>query len=655
MTPFSEAWLGYTWAMLWQSTLVMVVIWLLYVLSWKQSAAFRYALLCLILLKFLLPTSLESLIGVRHLWGGVEQRITTQFPAAAQLTGTRSYDITPIQEGGTHIEATRFPVEPWLVPSLETRYQLPTTLLLMWLGGVLFLATLLLIYALRVRRRFSAAVKVEDFRVLAFLEECRVGLRVSRPIPLYQLAGLSSPVLSGLLHPRILISPDTLSRLSESHLRPIFLHELAHAKRCDLWINLLQIALQVLWFFHPGLWLTNWLIRSERERACDDLVLASMGHAGRDYADSILEVLKGSVQPRWSAVGLLGIAEGGKAIRGRIMRILDTKRKVQLRIGILRLSLLVLLGAVILPMAPGENLLTPTESASKHSYTLDDLTTLVRASMAKIRNRSLTYRFKIIFMESNGKIDQTTEGWSNVKTIKGDKRRRAEYHYRTEFNGKGHNEKAIYLYNDKLPGIAKYWCDHVISILAEKPHGETEFPRFDVYFFQVRGTWEGLSPNEDGPLFPQEFYIVNQVEENNDGLVIVSISSSKYENLGLKIWVNMKQGAMPVHVVLSEDGQVCEDTITDWKELGVGEWIPAQVTYKEYRFSDDLKERYLGEVAEYHLENGEVNIEFPPETFTLQGLGAPKGTFVVDHMRDQTWGGGVEYLYDGGDYNPLAE
>jgi beta-lactamase regulating signal transducer with metallopeptidase domain len=67
-----------------------------------------------------------------------------------------------------------------------------------------------------------------------------------------------------LLRPRIVMAESTLA-LPREQLRAVFLHELAHLRRRDLMVNTVQIVLQALWFFHPGLWITNWLIRRERE------------------------------------------------------------------------------------------------------------------------------------------------------------------------------------------------------------------------------------------------------------------------------------------------------------------------------------------------------------------------------------------------------
>ena len=82
MNAIAEAWSEYVGAMPWQSTVVMLGIWLVYLLCWKRSAAFRYGLLCLVLVKFILPTSLHSITGLGHWYGVWADRAGAAVPVA---------------------------------------------------------------------------------------------------------------------------------------------------------------------------------------------------------------------------------------------------------------------------------------------------------------------------------------------------------------------------------------------------------------------------------------------------------------------------------------------------------------------------------------------------------------------------------------------
>jgi hypothetical protein len=131
----------------------------------------------------------------------------------------------------------------------------------------------------------------------------------------------------------------------------VLLHELAHVKRRDLAINALQILLQIVWFFHPGLWLTNWLIRREREKACDDVVLNALNGERQTYAESILKVVKSASPALPPAFGTLGIIERNSAMKIRFKRILDQKRKISSQVGLAGVIAILLIAGVILPLA----------------------------------------------------------------------------------------------------------------------------------------------------------------------------------------------------------------------------------------------------------------------------------------------------------------
>jgi HEAT repeat protein/beta-lactamase regulating signal transducer with metallopeptidase domain len=131
------------------------------------------------------------------------------------------------------------------------------------------------------------------------------------------------PVCWGVRRPLLLLPSDADSWSVERR-RIVLLHELAHAKRGDcLTQALAQVAIAMHWF-NPFVWLAVRQLRTERERACDDLVLAS-GADAPDYADHLLDIataFRMAGCPSWAAVAMARPSQ----LEGRLLAILDRHR-----------------------------------------------------------------------------------------------------------------------------------------------------------------------------------------------------------------------------------------------------------------------------------------------------------------------------------------
>lgn len=128
------------------------------------------------------------------------------------------------------------------------------------------------------------------------------------------------PMAWGLTHARVLL-PAEAEDWPLDRQRVVLLHELAHVKRRDSVTQMLAHVACAAYWFNPLVWLAAQRLRAERERACDDLVLAA-GTRGSDYADHLLDIarsLRSDAWPTWSAVTMAHRSQ----LEGRLMAILD--------------------------------------------------------------------------------------------------------------------------------------------------------------------------------------------------------------------------------------------------------------------------------------------------------------------------------------------
>ena len=144
-------------------------------------------------------------------------------------------------------------------------------------------------------------------------------LGITRPVRIAEwdgLAGTAGPMVIGWFRPVLLLPAAALTGLSPIQLEAIVAHELAHVRRHDYLVNLLQSAVDVLFFYHPAVWWLSRQIRLEREHCCDDVAVEACGDR-LAYARALARL----EERRGHAFQLSVAATGGELAR-RIRRVL---------------------------------------------------------------------------------------------------------------------------------------------------------------------------------------------------------------------------------------------------------------------------------------------------------------------------------------------
>jgi beta-lactamase regulating signal transducer with metallopeptidase domain len=167
-------------------------------------------------------------------------------------------------------------------------------------------------------------------------------------------ANAASPAVCGLFRPVILVPANLGRKLGSRDLRAVLLHELAHIKRGDLWVNLAQTVLQIAYFYNPLLWLASAMIRRVREQAVDEMVLVAMGRKAKSYPETLVNVAKLAFKQPTLSLRLIGVVESKNALAGRIKRILTRPLPKSAKLGILGLIVIIVAACVLLPMAKAE-------------------------------------------------------------------------------------------------------------------------------------------------------------------------------------------------------------------------------------------------------------------------------------------------------------
>jgi beta-lactamase regulating signal transducer with metallopeptidase domain len=341
----------FAWPMLWQASVLIAILlaadWLL---RRRVRAVFRYWLWMLVLAKLFLPTTLSSPVSIGLLTGNALPAINiavTEWPVGGDISNVLPYSPRTAETGvASHTEA---PIKsPVVTPAVSLTLQ--GGIFLVWLMVVCAMLLLLMQRAVfvcgLVRQSAEATGLMKDA-----LKFCCNQMGVRQTIRLKVSPNATSPAVCGLFRPVILVPQGLGSSLGISSLRMVLMHELAHIKRGDLWVNLLQTLLQIVYFYNPLLWLANWVIRRVREQAVDEAVQVALGERANQYPETLLNVARLAFERPALSLRLIGVVESKGALTSRIKRMLTLPIPKTAKLGIIGSLVIIILAAVLLPMA----------------------------------------------------------------------------------------------------------------------------------------------------------------------------------------------------------------------------------------------------------------------------------------------------------------
>lgn len=206
---------------------------------------------------------------------------------------------------------------PWW-PALESALEpyLPWAVAL-WLAGVIVMSGRVCMDWWQVRRLTWVGVDPLPRHWEERVAELMRTFGVSRPVRVMRSTIVRVPAVIGWLRPVILLPTAALAGLSARQLELIIAHELAHIRRADYLVNLLQVVIETVLFYHPAVrWMSNRL-REERELCCDDAVIGTCGDT-LTYAQALAE-LEAQRQRGFQTA----LAASGGHLSQRIYRMLD--------------------------------------------------------------------------------------------------------------------------------------------------------------------------------------------------------------------------------------------------------------------------------------------------------------------------------------------
>jgi len=302
---------------LWQSTLFAFGIALLCMVLRNDGARIRYWLWWAASLKFLVPFSLLTALGARFAGEAVVPYI---FEAWTEVASNVAQPLVV----PTAADVQRLLFGAWLVGSIAV--------LARWLTGTLRLRSLLL-----------------EAEPLAAPVRCG-----RRWIGIFRTRERIEPGVAGIFRPEIILPQGIETHLRPEQLEVVIAHELCHVRRRDNLTAVVQRLVETAFWYFPPVWWIGGRLVDERERACDEEVVA-LGHDRETYAESVLDVCEHFATLPVAAVA--GVSGG--VLARRVTHIM--RSATMNRLGFLKKTLLgtAAAGVIAVPILVGLTLQRP--------------------------------------------------------------------------------------------------------------------------------------------------------------------------------------------------------------------------------------------------------------------------------------------------------
>lgn len=307
---------------LWQGLLLVLVVSLVLRLLPARLPNARYAVATIALAVFLVAFFATWTLSGES--SHADQTIET--PALAMTTAPAN--------PASPVPGTPIPQQGRLVPqTLGRPVDFTKFLLPAWFLGTAFMLVRLCFILNATRALTKFALEPVEPGLLESFGTLRRVLRAPARATLRISARIATPLAFGFLQPVVLLPATWATGLPPEHLRAILAHELAHLRRHDYLINLIQLLAETAFYFNPALWWINRQIRIEREACCDQLAARHSG-GPLDYADALSALARLGHGP--TAPQLALAMQGEESVPGpfldRVRRLLFPAQRPPLRL-----------------------------------------------------------------------------------------------------------------------------------------------------------------------------------------------------------------------------------------------------------------------------------------------------------------------------------
>ncbi|QDT95886.1 M56 family metallopeptidase [Gimesia aquarii] len=302
---FSSEWIHSMQSAGWQALLIAVLVFVLLILTRRFiSAQLRYAILLLVLLKFMTPPFLILSTGFISQYSTIRfqpirSEIISLDASAQTINASTTSQPSNQTKNSSPLVAKKLEViknGPGSNRSVMTEVSKPkpkfpwsTLLMSVYLFGTTAFAALLIHRYRLVRRVVRAGEIQKDGFLWSELERIAKQLKM-KSIPQLRISDQTdAPFAMGVFRPVVVLPRLIETQLQPDQLTIVIAHELAHIRRRDLLIGWFETLVSLVWWFHPAMWWLRKALRQTREDCCDDILLTNQLAEPERYCETLID------------------------------------------------------------------------------------------------------------------------------------------------------------------------------------------------------------------------------------------------------------------------------------------------------------------------------------------------------------------------------
>lgn len=277
------------------SILILFVLLIKKLLKQKLRLQIQYAMWILILIRLIMPALPESPFSIFNV-------VPVSFNRPPVVSAIDNFDYDQYLTEGLDEKATEsvqgnknyrylgsnITINNAMVPASTIKL----TFIIWDIGVILGIIYIVMSYILCLKK-INKCKLIEDKNIIDILKKCKSDMHIKRNIAIVQGSNIKSPAIFSLFKPKILIPLNIIENMSDNDIRNIFLHELSHYKRKDMFINYIIRIINVIHWFNPLIWYFINELKKDMELSCDQFALCYVkSDKLKDYGYTMIDVIK---------------------------------------------------------------------------------------------------------------------------------------------------------------------------------------------------------------------------------------------------------------------------------------------------------------------------------------------------------------------------